>query len=291
MESIGCIVCGSKKYTPYIKVLDRLSQNSETFQLVKCDCNFVFLNPRPTAGEISTYYNSTEYDPHNVKKNDKWGKLYKWVQKVALRWKFSKIASFYRNGKLLDIGGGNGEFTSFMALKGWDVVLQDNISNLNDINDTKGVSKVKNLQMIKSTEHFNVITLWHSLEHIHNIEELFSNLNRMLTIDGILLIAVPNLKAPENTFYSTNWAPFDAPRHLYHFQLETLDNLMKKSNFKIVRKYSLFQDTPYNILLSMAKLTPFQFIKGIFVLCYSIIVTLLNGPDQSSSLLVICKKA
>ena len=291
MESIGCIVCENRKTTPYIKVRDRLSQNSETFQLVKCDCNFVFLNPRPTEGEIPTYYNSTDYDPHNVKKNDKWGKLYKYVQKAALRWKFSKIASFYPNGKLLDIGGGNGEFTSFMALKGWDVVLQDNISNLNGINKTKGVRKVENLQMIKSTEHFNVITLWHSLEHIHNIEELFSNLNRMLTIDGILLIAVPNLKAPENTFYSTNWAPFDAPRHLYHFQLETLDNLMKKSNFKIVRKYSLFQDTPYNILLSMAKFTPFQFIKGIFVLCYSIIVTLLNGPDQSSSLLVICKKA
>ena len=178
-----------------------------------------------------------------------------------------------------------------MALKGWDVVLQDNISNLNGINGSKVVRKVENLHMIKSTEYFNVITLWHSLEHIHNIEELFSNLNRMLTINGILLIAVPNLKAPENTFYSTNWAPFDAPRHLYHFQLETLDNLMKKSNFTIVRKYSLFQDTPYNILLSMAKFTPFQFIKGIFVLCYSIIVTLLNGPDQSSSLLVICKKA
>ena len=291
MESIGCIVCGNSKTTPYIEVLDRLSQNSDIFQLVKCDCNFVFLNPRPIENEIPTYYNSTEYDPHNVKKNDKWGRLYKCIQKATLRWKFSKIASFYSNGKLLDIGGGNGEFTSFMALKGWDVVLQDNISNLNGINGSKGIRKVKNLQMIKSTEHFNVITLWHSLEHIHNIEELFSNLNRMLTIDGILLIAVPNLKAPENTFYSTNWAPFDAPRHLYHFQLETLDNLIKKSNFKIVRKYSLFQDTPYNILLSMAKFSPFQFIKGIFVLCYSIIVTLLNGPDQSSSLLVICKKA
>ena len=291
MESIGCIVCGNRKTTPYIEVVDRLSQNSDTFQLVKCDCNFVFLNPRPTESEIPTYYNSTEYDPHNVKNNDKWGKLYKCVQKAALRWKFSKIASFYPNGKLLDIGGGNGEFTSFMALKGWDVVLQDNLSNLNGINETKGVRKVKNLQMIKSTEHFNVITLWHSLEHIHNIKELFSNLNRMLTIDGILLIAVPNLKAPENTFYSTNWAPFDAPRHLYHFQLETLDNLIQKFNFKIVRKFSLFQDTPYNILLSMAKFTPLQFIKGIFVLCYSIIVTLLNGPDQSSSLLVICKKA
>jgi len=291
MESVACIVCGNRKTTPYIKVLDRLSQNPETFQLVECDCNFVFLNPRPTADEISTYYNSTEYDPHNVKINDKWGRLYKCIQKAALRWKLSKIASFYSNGKLLDIGGGNGEFTSFMSIKGWDVVLQDSISNLDGINGSKDVRKVENLQMIKSDEHFNVITLWHSLEHIHNIEELFSNLNRMLTIDGILLIAVPNLRAPENTFYSTNWAPFDAPRHLYHFQLETLDNLMKKFNFKIVRKYSLFQDTPYNILLSMENFTPFQFIKGIFVLCYSIIVTLLNGPDQSSSLLVICKKA
>ena len=159
MESIGCIVCGNRKTTPYIEVLDRLSQNSETFQLVKCDCNFVFLNPRPTADEISTYYNSTDYDPHNVKKNDKWGRLYKCVQKATLRWKFSKIASFYSNGKLLDIGGGNGEFTSFMALKGWDVVLQDNISNLNGINETRGVRKVENLQMIKSAEHFNVITL------------------------------------------------------------------------------------------------------------------------------------
>ena len=291
MESIGCIVCGNSKTTPYIEVLDRLSQNSETFQLVKCDCNFVFLNPRPTEDEISTYYNSTDYDPHNVKNNDKWGRLYKCIQKATLRWKFSKIASFYSNGKLLDIGGGSGEFASFMALKGWDVVLQDNISNLDGINGSKGIRKVTNIQMIKSAEHFNVITLWHSLEHIHNIEELFSNLNRMLTIDGILLIAVPNLRAPENTFYGTNWAPFDAPRHLYHFQLETLDNLMKMSNFKIVRKYSLFQDTPYNILLSMENFTPFQFIKGIFVLCYSIIVTLLNGPDKSSSLLVICKKA
>jgi len=291
MESIGCIICGNRKVAPYIEVLDRLSQNSETFQLVKCDCNFVFLNPRPTESEISNYYHSTDYDPHNIKTNDKWGKLYKLVQRGTLRWKFSKIAPFYLNGKLLDVGGGSGEFTSFMALKGWDVVLQDNIANLNGINETKGVRKVENLQMIKSTELFNVITLWHSLEHIHNTEELFSNLNKLLTADGILLIAVPNLIAPENTFYSTNWAPFDAPRHLYHFQLETLNSLMKMSNFKIVRKYSLFQDTPYNILLSMAQFTPFEFIKGIFVLCYSIIVTLLNGPVKSSSLLVICKKA
>jgi len=291
MESIDCIVCGKRNTTPYIDVLDRLSNNSETFQLVKCNCNFVFLDPRPTESAISSYYQSSDYDPHNINKNKKWDKLYNLVQSATLRWKFSKIASFYSNGNLLDIGGGNGEFASFMALKGWDVVLQDNITNINCINDTKGVLKVNNLEMIKSTRRFQVITLWHSLEHIHNINDLFSNIDRMLTNDGILIIAVPNLKAPENSFYSKNWAPYDAPRHLYHFQLETLGNLIKKSNFKIIRKYSLFQDTPYNILLSMAKFTLFQFIKGIFVFCYSILVTLLNGPDKSSSLLVICKKA
>ena len=76
MESINCIVCGNTKTTPYIQVLDRLSQNSEIFQLVKCNCNFVFLNPRPTEREMPTYYNSTKYDPHNVKRNDNWGRLY-----------------------------------------------------------------------------------------------------------------------------------------------------------------------------------------------------------------------
>ena len=291
METINCIVCGGSKATPYIEVSDRLSQNLELFQLVKCDCNFVYLNPRPSESKISTYYKSPDYDPHNFLKNNKLGKIYKLVQWTALRWKIRKISSFHQSGKLLDVGGGNGEFATFMALQGWNVFLQDKISKLDNLSDSKNINTVQNLEIIKEDEYFNVITLWHSLEHIHNIDELFSQLNRLLTPDGILLIAVPNIKAPEIIFFNKKWAPFDAPRHLYHFQLKTLNELCSKYKFKIVRKYSLFQDNPYNILLSITKNNPLQFIKGMLVFCYSIIVTLLRGPEYSSSLLVICRKA
>ena len=291
MEIINCIVCGKNKTTPYTDVSDRLSQNPELFQLVKCDCNFVYLNPRPSEDNISDYYNYSEYDPHNSTKDNKLGKIYKLVQWVALRWKFRKICSFHQSGKLLDVGGGNGEFAAYIGLQGWKVVLQDKISNIDNLGDSKNINSVQNLEIIKEDEYFNVITLWHSLEHIHNMEKLYFQLNRLLTPNGILLIAVPNINAPERAFFNKNWAPFDAPRHLYHFQLKTLNELCNRYKFKIVRKYSLFQDTPYNILLSLSNNTPFQFIRGMLVFCYSIIVTILRGPEHSSSFLVICRKA
>ena len=291
METINCIVCGESKSTPYIEVSDRLSQNLELYQLVKCDCNFVYLNPRPSEDNISTYYKSPDYDPHNFLKNNKLGKIYKLVQWAALRWKFKKISSFHQSGNLLDVGGGNGEFATFMAIQGWNVFLQDKIPQLDNLSDSKNINTVQNLEIIKEDEYFNVITLWHSLEHIHNIDELYSQLNRLLTPDGILLIAIPNINAPEIIFFNKKWAPFDAPRHLYHFQLKTLNELCSRYKFKIVRKYSLYQDTPYNILLSITKNNPFQFMKGMLVFCYSIIVTLVRGPEYSSSLLVICRKA
>ena len=169
MEIITCIICGNKKYTPFVKVSDRLSQNPELFQLVKCECNFIYLNPRPSEDIMSDYYNYTEYDPHNFTKKNIWGKIYKLVQWMTLRWKFKKIAPFHSSGKLLDIGGGNGEFASFMAQKGWDVILQDKFSILDNMNEDINIKTVENLEMIKEVEYFNVITLWHSLEHIHNI--------------------------------------------------------------------------------------------------------------------------
>jgi len=173
-----------------------------------------------------------------------------------------------------------------------DVKRELTVENVIELLFQQGlVNLMHYLEIIKDDEGNLNQDLWHSLEHIHNIDELYSQLNRLLTPDGILLIAVPNINAPEIMFFNKKWAPFDAPRHLYHFQLKSLNELCSKYKFKIVRKYSLFQDTPYNILLSMTKNNPFQFIKGMLVFCYSIIVTLVRGPEHSSSLLVICRKA
>ena len=113
----------------------------------------------------------------------------------------------------------------------------------------------------------------------------------MLHPDGLLLIAVPNLSAPERVFYGKKWAAYDAPRHLYHFQHRSLQSLCNKYKFKIIRKYSLYQDTPYNILLSMSRNSILQIIKGLLVSFYSIFRVILGGPHYSSSFIVICKKS
>jgi len=291
MENIHCIVCEKNNSVPFITLTDRLTHNVQKFQLMKCECNFVYLNPRPDSQQISSYYQSSNYDPHNTIDGVGWGKMYRFIQQVTMRWKYNKIVSMKRSGRVLDIGGGNGDFAVFMASKGWDVVLQDSISEVIDGKIDTNIESVKDLQILIEGKKFDVITLWHSLEHIHDVSELYCQINQLLTHDGILVIAVPNLSAPEKTFYGKKWAPFDAPRHLYHFQIESLKELCNKYKFKILRKYSLYQDTPYNILLSITNKSPFQFLKGILVLFYSIFRTVISGPHYSSSFIVICRKS
>ena len=291
MEKINCIICDNNKTVPFIKLHDRLSQNQETFQLVKCECGFVFLSPRPDSGEISAYYQYSEYDPHTSCTNNGRNKIYQLVQRFTMQWKHQKITSFYRSGKLLDIGGGKGEFAAYMASRGWDVVCQDRFTDKLNMNTSREIKSVVDLTKIEDEGCFDVITLWHSLEHIHDIPKLYFQINRLLSPKGILLIAVPNLQAPERSFYSNKWAAFDAPRHLYHFHAGSIMSLCKKYKFRVLKKISLFQDTPYNILLSMLKFNPVHIIKGILIFIYSFIITLLRGPDYSSSILIICRKS
>jgi len=287
-EHTKCILCDSNKTDHFINVLDRLSQKSKDYELVRCKCNFIYLNPRPDCKNISSYYRSSNYNPHNKFNNYIWSKIYKYIQSIALRWKYKKIYNFITRGKLLDIGGGNGEFAEYMFTQGWQVVMQDKISDISLENNS--YKFVKNLNEINSKGSFDVITLWHSLEHIHNIDILFDRINYFLNPEGLLLIAVPNIEAPERKIFGKYWAPFDAPRHLYHFDPHTLKRLCAKYNFKILNKYSLYQDTPYNIILSFTKLTLINIIRAAFLSFISIIQILFRGPDYSSSLLVICKK-
>ena len=104
------------------------------------------------------------------------------------------------------------------------------------------------------------------------------------------IIAVPNLNAPERKFYSKDCAAYDAPRHLYHFNFTTLEKICNKYKFKVIRKYSLYQDTPYNILLSISRKNFINIFKAFFIFVYSMLITLVFGPNYSSSILIICKK-
>ena len=290
MESVSCILCSCENYTLLSKVSDRLSDDPQKYNIVKCKCGMVFLNPRPNNKEISEYYKSSDYDPHN-NKNTLFSKLYKIIQAYMNYRKLSIINKYTYKDKHLDIGCGMGEFGKYMSLNGWSVTLQDEyIDKNNFLNINKfDISVTQSLESLENKK-FNLITLQHSLEHIHGIDKLFDSISKLITRDGILVISVPNFNAAEKYFYKEDWAPYDPPRHLYHFTRQTLESLLEIKGYRIIKTYSLIFDTPYNILLSIYKPNLYQYIKSMIILIVSWMIIALRGSRKASSIMCICKR-
>ena len=164
-----------------------------------------------------------------------------------------------------------GDFSSYMNKKGFSVDSYEPI--LNSKNE------------IKSS--YNIITMWHSLEHIHDLEASFETINNNLKDNGYLIIAVPNLDAAEISYFNEKWAPYDAPRHLYHFNFNSINNLLDKYGFKIIKHKMVLQDTFYNVYLSLKKRSYIYFIYAFFL---SIFKILLNSNKASSKLYICIKK-
>ena len=265
MEKINCPICSSNKNRLYLSLNDRFDHDkSKTFNLVKCECNFIFLNPRPSELEISKYYSYSNYSPH------KGGFMYRIAQRISFFWKFNLIKKYYPKAKILDYGSGMNNFSHYMKNKGFYVDSYEPI--LNSTDEIKG--------------KYNIITMWHSLEHIHNLEKSFKIIRASLENNGYLIIAVPNIDAAEINYFNQDWAPYDAPRHLYHFNFDSIDKLLDKYKFKIIRHTGILQDTFYNIYLSLNKKYFFYFIYIFFLSLFKI---LLNSK-KSSSILYICVK-
>ena len=267
MEKINCPICSSDTNKFHLSLKDRLnSDKNENFNLVKCKCNFIFLNPRPSELEISKYYSYNNYSPH--KKNSF---LYSLAQKISFFWKFNLIKRYAPKARILDYGSGMGSFSSYMIKKGFSVDSYEPI--LNSKNEIKS--------------NYNIITMWHSLEHIHNLESSFQIISRALKSNGHLIIAVPNLDAAEISYFNEDWAAYDAPRHLYHFNFNSINNLLDKYDFKIIKHSMIIQDTFYNIYLSLNKRSYLYFIYAFFL---SIFKILLNSNKASSKLYICIKK-
>lgn len=291
MEFVSCIICGSENYRLIKNLTDRLNPDSDKiFDLVQCECDFVYLNPRPDINEIQDYYNSPDYDPHSDSDDKLYSRIYSLVRNFAFRKKKHDISKFISDGKLLDIGGGRGDFCSFMKSHGWDVSLMELDVDAASVHNNSKINIYHKLDEIPPSEYFDLITLWHSLEHIHDMKSLFEFLHDRLNNNGFCAIAVPNYNAYERRFYPETWAPYDAPRHLYHFHFETLRKLLEDNGFEILEVKPLLQDTPYNILLSQKSSSWFNYLKSAIHTIQSLSNIFMHGNTYASSLEIICKK-
>ena len=274
MENVRCLICNSEDNTKHITLQDRLRTTSENFTIVKCQCGFHYLNPRPQFNEIQQYYDNPRYDPHG-KRSSLLNLLFLIARKYTFKMKKNTILKYVEQGSsILDYGSGDGFFSSYMHNNGFFVDSYDPIAD-NEI--------------FKLDKKYDVVTFWHSLEHIHNIDEMMGDLVSCLHSKSYVFIAVPNINAFEKIYFKSNWAPYDVPRHLYHFDRFSLIKYFNKYSLEIVSEYSIFLDMIYNIILSSKGVGILSYLKFFYILPYMCLRYLFSPIYKKSTLFYVFK--
>ncbi len=196
---------------------------------------------------ISKYYESDAYLSHTNAKKSIIGILYAVIQKMNLNYKYKMISNYSRNGKLLDYGCGNGVFLQYMNVKGFEVKgFEPNEVARNQAKEF-GITLIDSLE---TDERFDVITLFHVLEHISNPKEILQKLKSLLNENGKLIIAVPNYKSFDAKYYKEFWAAYDVPRHIFHYSKNGAIQFFRKNNFYLDKIYPLPFDSFFIAMMS-----------------------------------------
>ena len=197
MEDVNCIICGGNKFSHYLDVKCRYS--SELFTLYQCSCSLILTSPRPSQEEMSNYYHKN-YSPH-LNANSKEYFLSKFLKKISYSWKFKLIKKYIdiKNITLLDIGGGDGSLAIYLKNRIPRVDVYEKNKRCIDFMNKNNIFATSHFKQLKN-QKYNIITLWHSLEHIHDIDNLFNHMNRVSTDNCLLIIATPNVLASEISF-------------------------------------------------------------------------------------------
>lgn len=243
-----CPLCNSNNLLYYLTCKDYLVSKKE-FTLDTCSsCGFIFTNPIPDITMLGEYYKSDQYISHSDTKKGLISRLYHWARKISVKKKWSLIEDYVARGTILDFGCGTGYFLSHANTKKWLCVGVEPDAGARAI----AMDKVKQVYNSLPNECpvFNVITLWHVLEHIPNLKEQLSHLIQNLESNGIIIIAVPNPKSFDAGFYGKDWAAYDVPRHLYHFKQTQMLDLLQSFGLKHLKTIGMPADSFYVSLLT-----------------------------------------
>jgi 2-polyprenyl-3-methyl-5-hydroxy-6-metoxy-1,4-benzoquinol methylase len=221
--------------------------------------------PKPSLEKLPSYYESDDYISHTDGKRSLFERMYHLIKNIALKNKLKLINTQSPKGKLLDIGAGTGDFLVVAKTDGWQTTGIEPSQKAKTIAINKGVTFADSLASLEDNS-FDVITMWHVLEHVPNLEEYISELKRLLKPSGTIVIAVPNFKSFDANFYGKYWAAFDVPRHLWHFSKIAIAKLFSEKDMKLVEVLPMKFDSFYVSLLSEKyKTGKMNFIRAFFV--------------------------
>lgn len=227
-----------------------MSQREFTIQECQA-CNFRFTNPRPIQEELANYYKSKDYVSHNDNSGGIINSVYKIVRQYTLKQKLNLINSIYpQKGKILDVGCGTGLFLETCYKGGWTVSGVEPESTAREAAKKRlGKNISENLDGL-GEDAVDVITMWHVLEHVADLQQTLRELNNRLKKGGTLLIALPNCDSLDARHFKQYWAAYDIPRHLSHFTPKTIHRTITNNGFEPLDTKPMYFDAFYISMLS-----------------------------------------
>ena len=262
-----CPWCGSDKAQINLWLRDEFLTKEE-FHICEClNCGLLYTMPRPDKDKIGAYYKSDEYYSHQENKKGFIPKVYERVKSVNLKHKYKLATNGLQPGKLLDIGCGVGDFLHTAETHGWEC------TGVEPSDDAKAIAQKRMHAAILSSEDlehlpdgsFDVITMWHVLEHVDDLKCQIVQLQRLIKHNGRIVIALPNYKSYDGQYYKELWAAYDVPRHLNHFNRCTLVKIFKTNGLEFVAMDKLKWDAYYISYMSeQYKHHSFPLVRGLY---------------------------
>ncbi|MEO4007257.1 class I SAM-dependent methyltransferase [Flavobacterium sp. CAU 1735] len=252
--------------TVFIKVKDH-SVSKENFELLLDEeLQLLKTAPQPSLEKLPSYYESDDYISHTDGKRSLFEKVYHLIKRKAIRDKVKLISSFQpERGALLDIGAGTGDFLLEAQSQGWNAIGIEPSEKAKGIAIGKGIQFSDTLEQLEN-QSFDVITMWHVLEHVPDLENQIATLKRLLKPTGTIIIAVPNYKSYDANYYGAFWAAYDVPRHLWHFSKTSIEKLFGREHIQLVKIKPMLFDSFYVSLLSEKyKNGKMNFLKGFWI--------------------------
>jgi 2-polyprenyl-3-methyl-5-hydroxy-6-metoxy-1,4-benzoquinol methylase len=290
-----CPVCKSEETHFVLKVKDH-SVSGEIFDVFECaQCSLRFTKDGPSEENIGAYYQSEDYISHSNTRKGLINSLYHFVRKRTLSGKHHLIerSTGIKSGNHLDIGAGTGAFVQYMNLHNWksagiepDEKAREKAQEFHDAN----LLPAPAFETLMP-ESFDAISLWHVLEHVHDLYPYLNQIRKLLKPSGLVFIAVPNYTSFDAMKYRSSWAAYDVPRHLYHFSPASMRWLLKVSEFQLKSIVPMWWDSFYISLLSEKYAeSRFPMLNGFLTGALSDMKAL-NDKEKCSSLIYIAKKA
>lgn len=264
-----CIVCGAREADPWAEGGDKKFSGPGRFAYRRCrHCGMVWLEPQLSADRLARYY-PDHLTPVARPGGGTWrDRARQWLKRAvaeewygygdvrgpaarpwpqrlvrrALGWPLRRllrqVPRYRPGGRVLDIGCGSGGYLAFLAELGWTCQgIEPGAASRAYAQRELGLDvQAGPLEACRFPDAcFDVVTMWHVIEHLRDPPAALREIRRVLKPDGRLLLRTPNAQSWEAGLFRGNWYHLDPPRHLYLFSPQTMERLLRQCGFAVVR--------------------------------------------------------